>query len=127
MICSICREVVVLHDKIVKTTCNHQFCKECIQNWMKIKKTCPICRTKLKYLYTLHYLQIKSYLCILDYLCKTLKHNTIKLDKIVCNILQIPKIKRVTLSELQLYLFQHCNSIDFYKLFKLSNVIYILE
>lgn len=127
MICCICQKIVILHDKIVKTTCNHQFCKECIQHWMTIKNTCPICRTQLKYLYTLQHQQIKSYLCILDYLSKTLKENTIKLDKVVCNILHIPKIKRVTLSELQLYLFQHCYSIDFYKLFQLSNTIYILE
>lgn len=27
-------------------TCFHSFCRECIDNWLKIKKNCPTCRAK---------------------------------------------------------------------------------
>ena len=40
-ICSICYE---WKDRtLVKTTCNHIYCKECIDSWLRKKPTCPIC------------------------------------------------------------------------------------
>lgn len=42
MSCSIC--LMDLKDPQV-TICNHIFCKECLQGWLKIKSNCPYCRT----------------------------------------------------------------------------------
>lgn len=48
-ICSICTEK---HDSnMVKTECNHIFCKDCLINWCKIRSenpTCPMCRGNIK-------------------------------------------------------------------------------
>ena len=38
--CSVCYES---KRSLVKTTCNHIYCKECIDAWLVKKKTCPIC------------------------------------------------------------------------------------
>ena len=46
MSCPIC-----LNEEIVDkytTTCNHDFCKCCIDTWLEHKNTCPLCRNKLK-------------------------------------------------------------------------------
>ncbi len=37
--CSICNET----SQII-TVCNHQFCQECLDSWLKVQKTCPMCR-----------------------------------------------------------------------------------
>lgn len=42
-ICSICLEPIKIISKL--NSCNHKFCQECIQNWEKRKKICPLCRT----------------------------------------------------------------------------------
>ena len=31
-------------------TCNHCFCKKCINNWSIIKRNCPICRLHFNYI-----------------------------------------------------------------------------
>ena len=39
--CSICLDLYI--DKCV-TSCNHSFCKKCLNKWFSKKKiTCPIC------------------------------------------------------------------------------------
>ena len=40
--CSICMEIS--SNKVIKTNCNHEFHEKCLLEWMKISKTCPICR-----------------------------------------------------------------------------------
>jgi hypothetical protein len=40
--CSICHEN---KNDIIQTPCNHNFCGVCIREWIKIKSTCPNCRT----------------------------------------------------------------------------------
>lgn len=45
MCCPICLEE--LNNKVI-TTCNHEFCKKCIETWLENKFTCPMCRFKLK-------------------------------------------------------------------------------
>ena len=42
--CSICQEN---KNDIVETPCKHQFCGDCIREWIKIKSTCPNCRTTI--------------------------------------------------------------------------------
>ncbi|KAF2480624.1 SNF2 family DNA-dependent ATPase domain-containing protein [Neohortaea acidophila] len=44
-ICIIC---VTKFENGVLTTCGHQFCKECIQQWWSSHQNCPKCRTRLK-------------------------------------------------------------------------------
>ncbi len=43
--CMICQEVL-LDPMILK--CGHTYCKVCIVDWMKQKKTCPECRKDIK-------------------------------------------------------------------------------
>lgn len=40
--CPICHNDNI--NRWVKTSCNHDFCQECIERWLKDHKTCPICR-----------------------------------------------------------------------------------
>lgn len=39
-ICPIC----LLDKPDIKTKCNHWFHNECLEKWLKIKPTCPVCR-----------------------------------------------------------------------------------
>ncbi|KAF2499841.1 hypothetical protein BU16DRAFT_615203 [Lophium mytilinum] len=43
-ICVICQSEF---ENGVLTICGHQFCKECIQEWYKAHRTCPICKRRL--------------------------------------------------------------------------------
>lgn len=40
MICYICLNRIL---DIKKLNCNHKFCKYCINQWILIKKECPLC------------------------------------------------------------------------------------
>ncbi|XP_060836072.1 E3 ubiquitin-protein ligase LNX-like [Rhopalosiphum padi] len=44
--CPICNEWLL---KATSANCNHTFCDSCIKKWLKIKKTCPVCRTPIQY------------------------------------------------------------------------------
>lgn len=45
--CPICfSKLSNLGKCILVLDCNHKFCYDCINNWSKIKTTCPICRKK---------------------------------------------------------------------------------
>lgn len=42
--CSICLTENISINNTCLTNCNHNFCKECLDNWLnKNKKTCPLC------------------------------------------------------------------------------------
>lgn len=45
--CHICLDEVNLGADIVKLCCDHVFHKSCIHTWLKMKRTCPICRCEL--------------------------------------------------------------------------------
>lgn len=45
-ICPICTNNIT---NIYKTACNHNFCRLCIQSWVKTKLNCPVCRKFLSY------------------------------------------------------------------------------
>lgn len=44
--CGICRDEIKPMD-LIKTPCNHVFCRKCFFKWLSKKETCALCRTKL--------------------------------------------------------------------------------
>lgn len=42
--CAICFAEYEQEEDLIKLPCNHDYHKDCIQNWLKIKSTCPTCR-----------------------------------------------------------------------------------
>lgn len=50
--CVICLETIEKQDMIRSLGCGHTFHNDCIMEWIKIKKTCPICRSKVSGLKT---------------------------------------------------------------------------
>jgi hypothetical protein len=47
--CTICLDSLNNNNKVSTLKCGHKFHNCCIKNWMKIKKTCPICRKRIKH------------------------------------------------------------------------------
>lgn len=45
--CSICMSDYLQDETGYLISCNHRFHKECLKGWMKIKNTCPNCRTPI--------------------------------------------------------------------------------
>ncbi|KAG7838597.1 hypothetical protein KL943_000673 [Ogataea angusta] len=43
-LCVICRSSIVVGTL---TTCGHQFCKDCLGEWMRLHPTCPMCKKRL--------------------------------------------------------------------------------
>lgn len=46
--CTICLDSLEKNNSVATLECGHEFHNCCIKDWMKIKKTCPICRKKIK-------------------------------------------------------------------------------
>jgi hypothetical protein len=47
--CPFLCERELIKDPVVLQNCGHIFCFECVKSWLKSRKrTCPICRTKIK-------------------------------------------------------------------------------
>ena len=44
-ICAICLNN---NGTFIKTVCNHEFHKDCLNEWIKYKENCPICRQNLE-------------------------------------------------------------------------------
>lgn len=44
--CVICRYRILVGTL---TPCGHKYCRECLQEWMKTKRICPLCKKSLKY------------------------------------------------------------------------------
>lgn len=44
--CSVCFEKIRFKTTL---TCNHSFCNDCIIYWVKLKKTCPYCRSAISH------------------------------------------------------------------------------
>ncbi|KAJ3672469.1 hypothetical protein LUZ60_007190 [Juncus effusus] len=42
--CVICQEEYKNREKLIKLPCKHSFHKSCITTWLKIEKTCPVCK-----------------------------------------------------------------------------------
>jgi hypothetical protein len=45
--CTICYDKIQ-PDNISTTKCNHYFCKTCLDAWLAINTTCPMCRTVIR-------------------------------------------------------------------------------
>ncbi len=45
--CSICLQNFNDNETLKLLNCNHKFHKNCIDEWIKINKNCPICRENL--------------------------------------------------------------------------------
>ena len=47
--CPLCYKDYEINEKLIKLKCNHIFCndKECLKEWLKIKKICPYCNFNL--------------------------------------------------------------------------------
>ncbi|KAJ6603994.1 E3 ubiquitin-protein ligase NRDP1 [Pseudolycoriella hygida] len=43
-ICVICAQVLEIP---VESTCEHIFCNQCIEDWLAIRSTCPVCRISM--------------------------------------------------------------------------------
>ena len=43
-ICSICLEKLN-QNRVIKLRCNHLYHEKCIQQWLSIKKICPLCNS----------------------------------------------------------------------------------
>lgn len=48
MECPICFEVITDKRNITKTICGHNFCKDCLNEWIEWDNTCPLCREVLQ-------------------------------------------------------------------------------
>jgi len=46
--CSVCLEEYCDSKPIVATPCGHCFHKQCLKNWLKMDRTCPLCRGDLE-------------------------------------------------------------------------------
>ena len=47
VLCSICYETPIKTDSQKLKNCNHEFCKECINDWLLITPSCPNCRSEI--------------------------------------------------------------------------------
>jgi hypothetical protein len=46
-ICSICYEILGPRTDVIKLTdCGHEYCSDCLIEWLTVKFTCPMCRGK---------------------------------------------------------------------------------
>ncbi|KAL3727427.1 hypothetical protein ACJRO7_032196 [Eucalyptus globulus] len=45
--CVICMEEVAIRGQLIRMDCSHEFHRDCIETWLKIHPTCPLCRCHL--------------------------------------------------------------------------------
>jgi hypothetical protein len=46
--CSICLESSKMHHHIAKLDCKHSFHSKCVNDWLKVNRSCPLCRATVK-------------------------------------------------------------------------------
>lgn len=45
--CPICYKLFKDESLVVKTSCNHVFCEECLNEWKNHQVSCPLCRKNI--------------------------------------------------------------------------------
>ena len=46
--CAVCQEEMVRETVAVQLLCSHAFCRGCIREWLKLRRTCPVCVVDLE-------------------------------------------------------------------------------
>jgi len=68
--CTICTSAYADYDIIsILTSCKHSFHKQCIDEWLREKRECPICRVKL---FDSNLIKKIITMCTLNYFCNCL-------------------------------------------------------
>lgn len=48
--CSICFEKIDLNENLFDLNCGHDFHESCLNNWIKYKQDCPVCRKSVPFI-----------------------------------------------------------------------------
>jgi len=46
-VCAVCYDPITLLNKAVVNNCLHVFCEDCIHKWVKVQRSCPLCKQEL--------------------------------------------------------------------------------
>nr|XP_043607286.1 E3 ubiquitin-protein ligase CIP8-like [Erigeron canadensis] len=46
-ICAVCKDEILIEEKVTQLPCRHHYHGECIVPWLSIRNTCPVCRFEL--------------------------------------------------------------------------------
>ncbi|PWA92520.1 zinc finger, RING/FYVE/PHD-type [Artemisia annua] len=47
VICAVCKDGILVEEKVMELPCRHLYHGECIVPWLSIRNTCPVCRFEL--------------------------------------------------------------------------------
>ncbi|KAA8530494.1 hypothetical protein F0562_005203 [Nyssa sinensis] len=47
VVCAICKEEILVEEKVTRLPCSHHYHGQCIVPWLSIRNTCPVCRHEL--------------------------------------------------------------------------------
>lgn len=47
VICAVCKDEILVEEKVMELPCRHLYHGECIVPWLSIRNTCPVCRFEL--------------------------------------------------------------------------------
>jgi hypothetical protein len=47
VVCAVCKDEVMVEEKVRKLPCSHYYHGDCILPWLSIRNTCPVCRFEL--------------------------------------------------------------------------------
>lgn len=47
VICAVCKDEILIDEKVMQLPCRHHYHGDCIKPWLNIRNTCPVCRFEL--------------------------------------------------------------------------------
>nr|GEV13935.1 hypothetical protein [Tanacetum cinerariifolium] len=47
VVCAVCKDEILVEEKVMELPCRHLYHGECIVPWLSIRNTCPVCRFEL--------------------------------------------------------------------------------
>ncbi|KAI3717023.1 hypothetical protein L1987_68329 [Smallanthus sonchifolius] len=47
VICAVCKDEILMEERVAQLPCKHHYHGECIVPWLSIRNTCPVCRFEL--------------------------------------------------------------------------------